>query len=90
MVPASRRRTETAGIGLPLLRMAYAEIEITAEPTQVTDLPAGTINHHWTKGLIANADGSKLYVSVGSNSNAAENGIENEKARAAIWEVATK
>jgi glucose/arabinose dehydrogenase len=66
------------------------QTEITAEPTKVTDLPAGTINHHWTKGLIANADGSKLYVSVGSNSNAAENGIENEKDRAAILEVDTK
>jgi glucose/arabinose dehydrogenase len=63
------------------------QTEITAEATKVTDLPAGTINHHWTKGLIANADGSKLYVSVGSNSNVAENGIEAEKDRAAILEV---
>jgi glucose/arabinose dehydrogenase len=60
---------------------------ITAEATKITDLPAGTINHHWTKGLIANADGSKLYVSVGSNSDVAENGIEQEKDRAAILEV---
>jgi glucose/arabinose dehydrogenase len=63
------------------------QTEITAQPTKVADLPAGTINHHWTKGLIANADGSKLYVSVGSNSNIAENGIEQEKDRAAILEV---
>lgn len=63
------------------------QTEITAEGTQVTDLPAGTINHHWTKGLIASEDGSKLYVSVGSNSNVAENGIEAEKDRAAILEV---
>jgi hypothetical protein len=63
------------------------QTEITAEGTKVTDLPAGTINHHWTKGLIANADGSKLYVSVGSNSNIAENGIEAEKDRASILEV---
>ena len=66
---------------------AEGETEITAEPTKITDLPAGTINHHWTKGLVANADGSKLYVSVGSNSNAAENGLEAETERAAIWEV---
>jgi len=66
------------------------QTEITAEPTKITDLPAGTINHHWTKGLIANEDGSKLYVSVGSNSNVAENGIEQEKDRAAILEVDTK
>ncbi|MBL8103667.1 MAG: PQQ-dependent sugar dehydrogenase, partial [Anaerolineales bacterium] len=63
------------------------QTEITAEPTKITDLPAGSINHHWTKGLIASADGSKLYVSVGSNSNAAENGLAAEEERAAIWEV---
>lgn len=63
------------------------ETEITAEPTKITDLPAGAINHHWTKGLIANADGTKLYVSVGSNSNVAENGLAAEEERVAIWEV---
>ncbi len=66
------------------------ETEITAEPTKITDLPAGTINHHWTKGLIASVDGTKLYVSVGSNSNIAENGIEAEEERAAILEVDTQ
>jgi glucose/arabinose dehydrogenase len=66
------------------------ETEITAEPTKITDLPAGSINHHWTKGLVANADGTKLYVSVGSNSNAAENGLAAEEERAAIWEVDTQ
>ena len=63
------------------------QTEITADPTKITSLPAGTLNHHWTKGLIASEDGSKLYVSVGSNSNIAENGIEQEKDRAAILEV---
>jgi glucose/arabinose dehydrogenase len=63
------------------------QTQITAEPTKITDLPAGTLNHHWTKGLIASQDGSKLYVSVGSNSNVAENGIDQEKERAAILEV---
>jgi glucose/arabinose dehydrogenase len=63
------------------------ETEITAEPVKITDLPAGTINHHWTKGLVASADGTKLYVSVGSNSNVAENGLEAETERAAIWEI---
>ena len=66
------------------------QTEITAAPTKITDLPAGTINHHWTKNLIANEDGSKLYVSVGSNSNVAENGIEQEKDRADILEVDTQ
>jgi glucose/arabinose dehydrogenase len=56
-------------------------------PVKVIDLPAGPINHHWTKSLTASADGSKLYVGVGSNSNAMERGIEAETNRAAIWEV---
>jgi glucose/arabinose dehydrogenase len=62
------------------------ETRITAAAQKVTDLPAG-INHHWTKNLIPTQDGSKLYVTVGSNSNVAENGIELEEGRAAIWEV---
>ncbi|MEO8485940.1 MAG: sorbosone dehydrogenase family protein [Betaproteobacteria bacterium] len=55
--------------------------------TRVTDLPAGPRNHHWTKSLIASRDGSRLYATVGSNSNVAENGIAAEEGRAAIWEV---
>src|SRR6202012_4175084 len=54
---------------------------------KITDLPAGSINHHWTKNVIASKDGSKLYVTVGSNSNVGENGIDAENERAAIWEV---
>jgi hypothetical protein len=63
------------------------QTEITAAAVKVVDLPGGPLNHHWTKGLIATADGSKLYVGVGSNSNVAENGIEKEEGRAALWEV---
>ena len=59
---------------------------ISAAPVKVTDLPSG-INHHWTKNLIANASGSKLYVTVGSNSNIAEGGMAIEEGRATIWEV---
>jgi glucose/arabinose dehydrogenase len=62
---------------------------VTAKPTKLVDLPAG-INHHWVKNVIASADGSKLYVSVGSNSNIGENGMEAEEGRAAIWEVDAK
>src|SRR6185369_11036360 len=51
------------------------------------DLPAGTRNHHWTKNIIASRDGTKLYATVGSNSNAAENGMDAEAQRAAILEV---
>jgi glucose/arabinose dehydrogenase len=74
-----------------LVKVPYAEGQttITATPTKVTDLPAG-INHHWTKNVIANRDGSKLYVTVGSNSNVGENGLAVEEGRAAIWEVDVK
>ena len=63
---------------------------ISAPATKLVDLPGGPINHHWTKNLLASADGSKLYVSVGSNSNIAENGMAVEAGRAAIWEVDVK
>ena len=60
---------------------------ITQPGVKVTDLPAGPRNHHWTKNVIANAQGTRLYVTVGSNSNAGENGIDSEAERAAVWEV---
>ena len=59
---------------------------ITARGVQLTDLP-GTLNHHWTKALLASPDGRKLYVGVGSNSNIGENGLEVEYRRAAVLEV---
>jgi glucose/arabinose dehydrogenase len=72
-----------------LMRYPYTpgNPRIAAAGSKVVDLPAGSINHHWTKNVIASEDGSRLYVSVGSNSNAAENGIDKEDGRAAIWEV---
>ena len=60
---------------------------IDAAPVKLTDLPAGPINHHWTKTIIASLDGRKLYATVGSNSNVGENGMAAEEGRAAIWEV---
>jgi glucose/arabinose dehydrogenase len=72
-----------------LLRFHYenGETTIKSQPTKVIDLPGGTLNHHWTKNVIASKDGSKLYVTVGSNSNVGENGMDQEEGRAAIWEV---
>jgi glucose/arabinose dehydrogenase len=61
--------------------------QIAGPGRKLTDLPAGPRNHHWTKALIASADGSKLYATVGSNSNVAENGLAVEEGRAAIWEI---
>ncbi len=66
------------------------DTKITAAATQLTALPGGPINHHWTKNLIADPTGSKLYVTVGSNSNVAERGMAAEAGRAAIWEVDVK
>ena len=75
-----------------VMRYPYTpgQTHITAAGTKLTDLPGGPLNHHWTKGLIASRDGSKLYATVGSNSNVAENGMDKEEGRAAIWEIDTK
>jgi glucose/arabinose dehydrogenase len=63
------------------------QTRITAPAVKVTDLPGGTLNHHWTKNIVASLDGRKLYAAIGSNSNVAENGIEKEQDRAMIWEI---
>ena len=55
--------------------------------SKLCDLPGGTLNHHWTKSLIASRDGSKLYATTGSNSNVAEHGMAAEEGRAAVWEI---
>ena len=75
-----------------VMRYPYStgETRISAPGQKVTDLPGGPLNHHWTKNLVASPDGTKLYVSVGSNSNAAENGMDKEEGRAAIWEIDLK
>ncbi len=72
-----------------VLRFPYREGDtaITAAPVKIVDLPAGAINHHWTKSLVASTDGKRLYVGVGSNSNVGENGIGNEADRAAVLEI---
>jgi glucose/arabinose dehydrogenase len=69
-----------------VLRFAYRDRDTRiADPgTKLLDLPAGPINHHWTKNILASPDGSKLYVTIGSNSNAGENGIDKEEGRARI------
>ena len=61
--------------------------QITSAGEKIADLPAGPRNHHWTKNILASRDGSKLYATVGSNSNVAENGMAVEEGRAAIWEI---
>jgi glucose/arabinose dehydrogenase len=63
------------------------QLKIEGAGRKLADLPGGTLNHHWTKNIVAKPDGSKLYVAVGSNSNVAENGIDKEVNRAAILEI---
>ena len=75
-----------------VVRFPYTagELRITQPGVKVLDLPGGPINHHWTKNLVASPDGTKLFVTVGSNSNVAERGMAAEAGRAAIWEVDVK
>ncbi len=72
-----------------IVRFAYQEgvTEIREPGKTIAELPAGPLNHHWTKNIIASQDGKKLYATVGSNSNVAENGMDKEENRAAILEV---
>lgn len=72
-----------------LLRFHYepGALQIRNEGQPVVELPGGPLNHHWTKNVIASPDGKKLFVTVGSNSNVGENGLDKEQGRAAIWEV---
>ncbi|WP_091565628.1 PQQ-dependent sugar dehydrogenase [Oryzisolibacter propanilivorax] len=71
-----------------IVRVPYerGQTKSSATPSHVTDLPAGA-NHHWTKNIIASADGKQLYATVGSNSNIGDNGMQAEQGRAAIWQV---
>jgi glucose/arabinose dehydrogenase len=72
-----------------ILKFPYHEgdTKITVSGVKLADLPAGTINHHWTKDLTASPDGTKLYATVGSNSNVGENGIAAERDRAGVLEI---
>jgi glucose/arabinose dehydrogenase len=72
-----------------LYRYPYKEgdTRITGEGEKILELPAGGYNNHWTRNLLANADGSKIYISVGSASNVAEHGMDTEIRRANILEI---
>jgi glucose/arabinose dehydrogenase len=71
-----------------LLRFPYrtGDLEIRDPGVKLLDLPAGPINHHWTKNILASLDQTKIFITVGSNSNVAERGMAAEKDRASIWE----
>ncbi|WP_288016749.1 sorbosone dehydrogenase family protein [Blastomonas sp.] len=71
--------------------MAYpftpGQVKISGEGRKIIDLPASKPNNHWTRNLLANADGTKLYVAIGSATNIAEKGLPAEKGRARIIEI---
>jgi glucose/arabinose dehydrogenase len=72
-----------------VVRFTYREgaTQLDGHGERIVDLPAGTINHHWTKNILATPDGKSLYVAIGSNSNVGENGIEAEQGRAAVSRI---
>lgn len=72
-----------------LYRYPYANAPLTLESqgTKILDLPAGGYNNHWTRNIITNPEGTKIYISVGSGSNVGENGMDKEVRRAAILEI---
>ena len=72
-----------------IMKFTYndGDLKITTPGVKLADLPGGSINHHWTKDLVASPDGTKLYATVGSNSNVGENGMDAEKNRAGILEI---
>jgi glucose/arabinose dehydrogenase len=75
-----------------VMRFPYetGQTAISTPGVKVVDLPGGTLNHHWTKNIVASPDGRSLFASVGSNSNVAENGMEAEEERAALWLIDLK
>jgi glucose/arabinose dehydrogenase len=72
-----------------IVRFPYTDgmTAVSGAPERILDLPAGERNHHWTKNIVASADGTKLYAANGSNSNVAEYGMAEEAGRAEVWEV---
>lgn len=72
-----------------LLRFAYrsGDTALAGDGENIVSLPAGKHNRHWARNIITNKDESKIYITVGSGSNVAEEGLYNEIRRACILEV---
>ncbi|MFT3945371.1 MAG: hypothetical protein QM763_00240 [Agriterribacter sp.] len=73
--------------GLWMFPYKKGQTTITEAGKKIIDLPAGKNNRHWTRNIIANKKGTKFYIAIGSGSNVAENGLEEEKDKARIWEI---
>jgi glucose/arabinose dehydrogenase len=74
-----------------LMRFAYmpGDLTMTAKPEKILELPAGEVNRHWTRNIIANRDSNRIYIGVGSGDNAGEKGLDKEINRACILEIHT-
>lgn len=73
--------------GILMYPYKEGQTKIIGEGKKIITLPAGGYNNHWTRNIIANADNSKIYISVGSGSNAGENGMDKEVKKANILEI---
>lgn len=73
--------------GLSRYPFKMGDTKVSGKAEKIVDLPAGGYNNHWTRNIVSNSAGTKIYISVGSGSNVGENGMENEVRRANILEI---
>lgn len=73
--------------GLWMYPYTEGQLMITQPGKKILDLPAGKHNRHWTRNIITNKEGTKIYIAIGSGSNVGEKGLEEEKDKARIWEI---
>lgn len=72
-----------------LLRFPYktGDVKVSGAGMKVLDLPAGKVNQHWTRNIITNKEGTKIYIAIGSGTNVADKGLAEERDKAQIWEI---
>ena len=73
--------------GLSRYPYKMGDTKVSGKAEKIVELPAGGYNNHWTRNIVPNSTGTKIYISVGSGSNVGENGMENEVRRANILEI---
>jgi glucose/arabinose dehydrogenase len=59
--------------------------KISGKGEKIIDVPSG--GRHWTRNIIANPENTKIYISIGSGTDHAENGVDKEMLRANIIEI---
>ena len=73
--------------GLLQFNYKMGDVKLNGAGKKIVSLPASGYNNHWTRNIIANKKGDKIYISVGSGSNVGENGMNKEVRRANILEI---